>query len=585
MYSNLKSVQFVVAMLKARGVNKCVISPGNSHNALVRSIEEDSFFTTYNIVDERSAAFFAIGLIQELKEPIVILCTAGTALSNYLSGMTEAYYRKLPLIAITADKNQYYINQYEDQTIKQNDIFKDVVKFQATLPIVKDEKDEWYVNRVLNEAFLEMSHHGTGPIHINVPIDEGKFATGKYFTEEILPEVNVIERLESSTSKEIWESKIQSLSEKKVMFLYGQDDHITESIKDTVERLSTKLNCVFAVDNISNLHGKGVLHISKATQFNKNTHNQKLAPDVVISLAGNTVLDYKFELKRLKYSFEHWVVNEDGKVADPFKKLTTVCEATTEEFLSILDLYLNNTSSNNSYFEDWENENNKFLIPRFDFSNIYTVEKLIPKIPKKSILNLANSSTIRIAQYFDIDKSVQVYCNRGVNGIDGCVSTFIGQSYATDKLSFLIVGDLTFFYDMNALWNRYINKNVRIMINNNSGAALFHFNQGLKNYPTLNENVAAEHSTTTRGWAIDRGFKYLSAKNKEEFDSLLSEFISEDSDEPIIFEVFTDKERDAELQHKFYDMNKPTTQGLKIEMKKKIKSILGPETINKLRKK
>lgn len=584
MYSNLKSVQFVVAMLKARGVNKCVVSPGNSHNALVRSIEEDSFFTTYNIVDERSAAFFAIGLIQELKEPIVILCTAGTALSNYLSGMTEAYYRKLPLIAITADKNQYYINQYEDQTIKQNDIFKDVVKFQVTLPIVKDEKDQWYVNRVLNEAFLEMSHHGTGPIHINVPIDEGKFATGKYFTEKILPEVNVIERLESITSKVNWESKIQSLSEKKVLFLYGQDDHITESIKDTVERLSTKLNCVFAVDNISNLHGEGVLHISKATQFNKNMHNQKLAPDVVISLAGNTVLDYKFELKGLKYSFEHWVVNDDGKIADPFKKLTTVCEATTEEFLSILDLYLNNTSSNNSYFEDWEKENNKFLIPHFDFSNIYTVEKMIPKIPKNSILNLANSSTIRIAQYFDIDKSVQVYCNRGVNGIDGCVSTFIGQSYATDKLSFLIVGDLTFFYDMNALWNRYINKNVRIMINNNSGAALFHFNQGLKNYPTLNKNVAAEHSTTTRGWAIDRGFKYLSATNKEEFDSLLPEFISEDSNEPIIFEVFTDKERDAELQHKFYDVNKPTTQGLKIEVKKKIKSILGPETINKLRK-
>lgn len=588
MYSNLKSVQYVVAMLKVKGINKCVISPGNSHNALVRSIEEDNYFRTYNIVDERSAAFFAIGLIQELKEPVVIMCTAGTALSNYLSGVTEAFYRNLPLIAITADKNPYYINQYEDQTIIQNDIFKNVVKYHVSLPIVKDQKDEWYINRVLNEAIIEMTHHGNGPIHINVPIDEGKLAIGNSFNEKKLPSINLINRLDKQSSDEMWNSKVNLLINKKVLFIYGQDDHISEEIRENILKISKKINCVFATDNISNLHGEGVVKIAKASLFNKNAQNKELYPDIVISLAGNTVLDLKFQLKRLNYPFEHWIVNESGKVADPFKRLTTVFESSTLNFLKDLDKYLGDIESNNPYLYTWKTENEKFVVPEFEFSNLYTLKRLIELIPPNSILNLGNSTTIRLSQYFELDETIQVYANRGVNGIDGCVSTYIGQSAATDKLSFLIVGDLTYFYDMNAIWNRHVGNNVRILLSNNSGASLFHFNQGLENYPTLNENVAAEHTTTTKGWAEDQGFKYLYANSKDEFDLALTEFLVEESSQPIIFEIFTEKEKDAKIQHEFYNINKPPLEGkkaLKAGVKKTIKSLIGQDAINKLRKK
>jgi 2-succinyl-5-enolpyruvyl-6-hydroxy-3-cyclohexene-1-carboxylate synthase len=588
MYSNLKSVQYVVAMLKAKGINKCVVSPGNSHNALVRSIEEDNYFKTYNIVDERSAAFFAIGLIQELKEPIAIMCTAGTAVSNYLSGVTEAFYRKLPLVVITADKNPYYINQYEDQTIIQNDIFKNVVKYHVSLPIAKDQKDEWYINRVLNEAFLEMTHHGNGPIHINVPIDEGKLAIGKSFTEKYLPSINIINRLDRQSTVQEWKAKVKSLINKKVLFIYGQDDHISEEVRANILKISKKINCVFATDNISNLHGKGVVKIAKASLINKNAQNKELYPDIVISLAGNTVLDFKFQLKRLNHSFEHWIVNENGKVADPFMKLTTVFEMSTLNFLKDLDMYLEGIECNNYYLSAWETENKKFVVPEFEFSNLYTLDRFIKLIPPNSILNLGNSSTIRLTQYFELDETIQVYANRGVNGIDGCVSTYIGQSAVTEKLSFLIVGDLTYFYDMNAIWNRYVGNNVRILLNNNSGAALFHFNQGLDNYPSLNENVAAEHTTTTKGWAKDQGFKYLSASTKDEFDLALKEFIVKDSSQPIIFEVFTEKEKDAKIQHEFYRMNKAPLEGtqvIKAGVKKTIKSIIGQDAINKLRNK
>ena len=228
------------------------------------------------------------------------------------------------------------------------------------------------------------------------------------------------------------------------------------------------------------------------------------------------------------------------------------------------------------------------MIPDFQYSNLYTVKTLMKHIPKNSILHLGNSTTIRIAQLFELDESVEVYCNRGVNGIDGCVSTFVGQACVTDKLCFLIVGDLTFFYDMNALWNRYLGSNVRIMLNNNGGAALFHFNQGLDRYPTLNLNVAAEHNGTAKGWAESRGFSYLAARTKAEFDMAIDEFVSPESKKPIFLEVFTSKEEDARLQHEFYAMNQRRPQGseaIKVGLKKTVKSVLGEETISRLRRK
>ena len=588
MYSTLRSVQYLIAMLKAKAIKRCVISPGNSHNAIVRSIECDSFFVTYNIVDERSAAFFAIGLYQEIKEPIAICCTAGTAASNYLSGVTEAYRRNIPLVVITADKNPYYLHQSEDQMIDQPSIFKEVSKCSRTLPIIRDAKDEWYCNRILNEAFLEMDHNGKCHNHKNVPIEEGKLAIGTYFGATKLPNINIIERLDRYSCEENWRTKFESLRDKRVLIIYGQDDHISPEVSNYVSEVSNKYNCVVAVDKLSNLSCPGTLEISRAALCNRNVTNHKLFPDVVISVAGNTVLDFKFDLKNSKQEFEHWLVSEQGKVADPFKRLTAIFECPIKEFFEKMSIYAPESVTNHGYYQLWINENNRFVIPAYQYSHLYTVKTLMKHIPKNSILHLGNSTTIRIAQLFELDESVEVYCNRGVNGIDGCVSTFVGQACVTDKLCFLIVGDLTFFYDMNALWNRYLGSNVRIMLNNNGGAALFHFNQGLDRYPTLNLNVAAEHNGTAKGWAESRGFSYLAARTKAEFDMAIDEFVSPESKKPIFLEVFTSKEEDARLQHEFYAMNQRRPQGseaIKVGLKKTVKSVLGEETISRLRRK
>lgn len=574
MYSNVKSVQLLVAMLKAKKVKNIVVSAGTSHDAIARSLECDDYFKTYNIVDERSAAFFALGLIQELNETVAIVCTAGTAAVNYLTGVTEASRRNLPLVVITADKNPYYYNQFEDQMVDQINLFKSVVKHTVSLPMIKDDKDRWYCERLLNEAFLEINHHGTGPVHINIPIEEGMFAIGDTFTTKELPKIKVIERLDVSSDLNKWEEKFRSLKNKKILIVYGQDYNVTQSRIEKLEKIFRNYNCLISTEKLSNLHCEGAIEMSKVSRMmTVSGEFEQICPDVVISLAGSVAWDGKFALKSNNKKFENWLVSEFGMVQDFYRNLTNIFECSIDEFLEKMSNY--EIDEKNDYYNLCKNLDAKFELPNFEYSNLYVTQKLMNNIPKDSILNLANSSTIRLAQYFDNDPSIKIYCNRGIHGIDGCMSTFIGQSAVTDKLSFLIIGDLTFFYDMNALWNRYVGKNVRIMLVNNSGAALFHFNQGLQKYPTLNENVAADHNATAKGWTESRGFKYLSSTNKEEFDKNLVEFVNPNSDKPIILEVFTKKEEDARLQHEFFEYNLPDSEKLKRNIKSVIKKAIG----------
>ena len=574
MYSNVKSVQLLVAMLKAKKVKNIVVSAGTSHDAIARSLECDDYFKTYNIVDERSAAFFALGLIQELNETVAIVCTAGTAAVNYLTGVTEASRRNLPLVVITADKNPYYYNQFEDQMVDQINLFKSVVKHTVSLPMIKDDKDRWYCERLLNESFLEINHHGTGPVHINIPIEEGMFAIGDTFTTKELPKIKVIERLDVSSDLNKWEEKFRSLKNKKILIVYGQDYNVTQSRIEKLEKIFRNYNCLISTEKLSNLHCEGAIEMSKVSRMmTVSGEFKQICPDVVISLAGSVAWDGKFALKSNNKKFENWLVSEFGMVQDFYRNLTNIFECSIDEFLEKMSNY--EIDEKNDYYNLCKNLDAKFELPNFEYSNLYVTQKLMNNIPKDSILNLANSSTIRLAQYFDNDPSIKIYCNRGIHGIDGCMSTFIGQSAVTDKLSFLIIGDLTFFYDMNALWNRYVGKNVRIMLVNNSGAALFHFNQGLQKYPTLNENVAADHNATAKGWTESRGFKYLSSTNKEEFDKNLVEFVNPNSDKPIILEVFTKKEEDARLQHEFFEYNLPDSEKLKRNIKSVIKKAIG----------
>ncbi len=552
MYSDIKSVQIIVALLKKYNIKHIVISPGNRHSSFVRSVEGDDFFTCYSVVDERSAGFFAIGLIKELRVPVAISCTSGTAVSNYISPMSEAFYSKLPLIAITADRNPYYMYQKEEQMVPQVNIFREICKKAVTLPIVKDQKDFWYAGRLVNEALLDIERFGDGPVHINYPIEDGLFD----FNTETLPEVTKIDII-SKTDESLWEQRAKQLSEaKRILVLYGQAFPLNAEEEQVIESFAKKYGAVFLVDHLANLKCYGTLQgYTPVKQFRYEVV-KKLLPEIVISVNGNSIEVFDW-LKSHGGKASYWNIDKSGKIADPYRTLNTVFECSEMEFFEKMCEYKAD-DSNSTYYNEWKALESKVKIPDYDYSDIYAVQKFMELIPENSLLNLANSNTVRFAQMFPLKKSVEVHCNRGVNGIDGSMSSFIGQSCVHNGLSFLIIGDLSFFYDMNCLWSRYIGNNIRIMLNNNGCGEIFYTNSK-QDKATVGKHIAADNSATAKGWAESQGFLYLSSHTKEEFDKNLAVFLDDKTDMPVIFEVFTDKNANQNELTKYKKANEIMT--------------------------
>ncbi len=581
MASKMENVRILAAMLKAYKIKNVVLSPGNRNLPLVNMLETDEYFNCYSVVDERSAGFFAVGLIERLQEPVAICCTSGTAICDYSSAVAEAYYQELPLVVLTADRCHYYLNQREAQMIPQASILRDITKASVQLPIINNPKEVWYCKNQIHTALLELEHHGRGPVHINFEIDEG---LGAYCDKvrEPLPNIAPMTLLEYSRKPEIWKQKAQTLANaKRVLVIYGQSAPCSPERSDKIESFSDKYNVTICTDHLSNLHTSKCVNAFTMLNSLEGDAKAQIMPDLVIMLEGN----YVFNINRLLgcYKGKCWLVSPSGKVQDPLRCLTDVFECNTDEFLDYFTHNGGKKTENTQYFEKFSEINSSFTVPEVGYSDIYTAKQLMASLPKRCLLHLANSSTVRVANLFSVEKDVEVYCNRGTNGIDGSLSSLVGQANVYDGLAFLLIGDLSFFYDMNGLWNNFVGSNVRIMLNNNEGAAIFHYSYGEEKIKTINRHIAAEHFSTAKGWVESRGFTYLCAHNKEEFDKNLKIFTDDkNSDKPIFFEVFTHKDEDAKLLHSVYESN--TDQSIKAKAKRFASSALGQSKIDKIKK-
>lgn len=553
MYSVHKNVQIILALLKKYGVKHLVLSAGTRHIPVVFSAEQDNDFKCYSIVDERSAGFFALGLIQTLQEPVAIVCTSGTAASNYASAVTEAYYQHLPLVVLTADRNQYYLNQQEDQCIPQMELYKGVCRKKVDLPIIRDDRDFWYCSRLVNEALLELDHREKGPVHINFQIDDNypiEWGTFK-FTEKELPEVVKIDRLMAMDDENSWKHLSNTLTTKKVLILYGQNVPISDEETQIIEEFCLKYNVVLVREHLSNLHIATKSINNLLFSHMTDAEWDSLCPDIVITMNGSMILNIRGQMRRMAKKLQHWHVSPDGKVSDPFMCMSQIIECSPIYFFKRMTNYAQ--GNQNTYYDEWKKLEGEKIVNnvkdcKVDYSAVYAIKSLLEKMPDDSLLHISNSNSIRIANMFPIKETVDVYCNRGTCGIDGSMSTYIAQSYITPKPSFMLIGDLSFFYDMNAIWNRYCTKNTRILLCNNSGGALFHspYYKTVQDFETIDVHIAASHETSAEGWAKSRGFSYLSAHNQNEFDIAIEDFVSQSSEKPIVFEVFTDKDIDVQ---------------------------------------
>ncbi|MBO4214474.1 MAG: 2-succinyl-5-enolpyruvyl-6-hydroxy-3-cyclohexene-1-carboxylic-acid synthase [Lachnospiraceae bacterium] len=574
MYSKIKNVQYLVQLLKEHGVHHMVLSPGARDIPISHSVEEDPFFTCYSVVDERSAAYFAIGLSQQLGNEIVaIVCTSSVAASNYMPGITEAFYLKVPLLVITCDRNPRLLGQMENQMIDQVDMFKNFCKKCVNLPLIEAPEDDWYCQRLVNEAILEVKHHGMGPVQINVPISGGI----GMFQEEGLPKVTKIERIEYARDEEMWENRKNRLYEaKKILVVCGQRTPATSEEYGYMEQFAKKYNCVIATERISNVEVEGSLNIYGACEVMPLEKFDEFIPDIVITLGGNFVSRIKDLLRARCGKFEHWSIAEDGVICDVVKSLTTVFECTPYDFFKYYGGDDEEGVGNDlMYFKQWAEYMELAKFPELEYSNSYAIKKLSEKMPAGSLMHLGILNATRIMSYCTVEPNMISYSNVGAFGIDGSMSTFMGQSVASpDKLCFLVIGDLSFFYDMNALQIKHVGKNVRIFLINNHGAAEFHYFMGQKLIPTINWHIAAEHSTDAEGWIKSRHFNYFSAHNKEEFDANIDAFINPNADCPQVFEIFTEKDKDADILKAFRDSfkeKKTTMEKVERKVEKAVK--------------
>lgn len=553
MYSEKRNIIQLLSLLKQFGINKFVVSPGSRHIPIVISMEADPFFKLYSVVDERSASFFALGLIQKFSEPVGVICTSGTASANYCSAISEAYYQELPLLVLTADRHPALLDQHEDQMIHQAMMYQNVAKKVYNLPVVNDEIDAWYNNRLINEALLELGHHGNGPVQINIPVPNH---IDNFSTLE-LPVERKIDRFDAETSMDGWKEIADKLSRSKIVLVCGEGLKFTERENKALNSFVNTFDCIILADKMSNCHVDFSINNSfPVVQALSNADIKELCPDIIISIRAN----YSFnpELKALAFrfgldKFENWFISPSGKVIDVFHNLSRVFEMSEMYFFEQAVLYAKCSYNDHDYANTWLVIARSIEEPHTPYGHINAVGTFLSHIPENSVLHLANSNSVRIAQLFSFPDSVEVHCNRGTDGIDGCMSTMVGFASESEQPVFLLIGDLTFFYDMNALWNRHLNKNVRIFLCNNGGGAIMHMpkrpqfaEDHLPNY------ISAKHSASAKAWAEDRGFLYLSASNQSELDENILKFVSPSNDCPVLMEVFSEMLSDTDIFKGYY---------------------------------
>ena len=557
MYSSIKSVRYLVAALKAYDIRNIVIAPGGSDIPIIHSIETDSYFECYSGVDERSLVYFAIGLSQIKNEAVACVCTSGTAVSNFLPGMTEAFYQDVPIVAITADKNPYRLDHLEIQKIRQDNIFQNVVKASVDLPLIESGESEKSFLRELKITLAQLRNNGQGPVHINLPIIED-FSV---YDEAQLPDIQPIQ-CPNLLNPETWKTINKKIDQfNKIMIIAGQSIGYDDEFIDEINSFVEKYNCVVICDYLSNLHCKKSLNAYPVLDLhNSFTLDSSLVPDLIISF-GNNLSSYVLKpfLRKYCQSTFHIEIDDTGRFRDPFDSLSILVDCDPFCFFKEINkINRNSASGSNEYFNQWKKSSQEINLLDFDLSSFRVAKELASRIPDNSILHVAILNSTRLIQLFDLPSSVKVFSNIGALGIDGCLSSFIGQSAGHDGFSYCLIGDLSFFYDMNALGIRNISNNARIILLNNQGGSEFHYLMGKEVIPTINNFISAKHFKTAYGWVVSLGFDYYGVTTLDELTQALDAAIMP-SDNPIFIEVFLDMEQDAMNLKEIITNNEPKT--------------------------
>lgn len=557
-YTNERNHQILISLLKAHGVRYVVASPGTTNSVFIGSIQNDNYFHIYSAVDERSASYIANGLILETGEPVVISCTGATAARNYMSGATEAYYSKLPLLIITSSQPTNRIGHLFPQVTDRTSPPNDVCKLSVEVPVVNNADDEWQCEVECNRALLELKRHGGGPVHINL-ITSYRYSEKTALTCKELPPVRMIKRYGSRDA-------LPAMPSGKVAIFVGYHKVWSPQLVTAVEHFCASNNAIVLADHPSNYNGK--YKIPYALVINQSSINKANIPafdvDLLIHIGEVTGEEGAPRMIRSK---ETWRVSPDGEIRDYFKNISAVFEMEEETFF---DLFSKGGVINEAYYKECNSVYQKLLEKRqvvqkqMPFSNTWVAGELALRIPEKSSVVLAILNTLRTWNYASFKDSVNVFCPLGGFGIDGATSLSLGVSLANpNKICYCVTGDLAFFYDLNSLGNRNLLPNLRILLVNNGCGVEFKKTYAMA-YRLLGDEVdefvaAARHNGNQSGNLIkhfseDLGFEYLTASSKVDFDNVYKRFVTPElTEKPMLFEVFVNADDECKALNVVHD--------------------------------
>ena len=565
-YSSIPSAQSVVQHFRAKGIKNIVISPGSRNAPLIIGFSEDPFFSCFSIVDERCAAFFALGIAQQLRKPVAVICTSGSALLNYYPAIAEAFYSNIPLIVVSADRPTYKIDIGDGQTIRQDHVFEKHIGYSVNLKqdvihateTVKEFLPKWLskntadtvqknvqkfnddeLNKVLNST-LKYMH----PAHINIPFEEPLY--------DSIPETTVDALTVFDKTRE--EEPIQGIdnfislwkTSKRKMVLVGVN-HADTIAQELLNKLAEDPSIIVLTETTSNLHHPNFFpSIDSIIAPIENSESKEmlfeaLRPDILLTFGG-LIISKKIKAFLRKYKPEHHWHVDTKRANDTFFSQPYHVKTGIGYFLS--ELLNGSRKTKSEYFSYWSNVKEHYRFKReaylgqIPFSDLLAFDLISKNIPKNHHLQLANSSAVRYMQLFDLQPSVHVYCNRGTSGIDGSTSTAIGASLYSQTPTVLITGDISFLYDSNGLWNNYIRPDFRIILINNQGGGIFRILPGQEDAPNFENYFETVHSFDARQLCTMYGIEYFRSNDINSLQLAFKTFY-EDSTGPKLLEIIT----------------------------------------------
>lgn len=544
-YPQNKLAQLVLQQCIVSGIEIVVISPGSRNAPLTIGFVNHPKINTLSIVDERSAAFFALGIAQQTLKPVAVVCTSGSALLNYYPAVAEAFYSNIPLVVISADRPKHLIDIGDGQTIRQENVFENHILFSANL-IEKESSS--YKNNELIQTALKLTIELKGPVHINVPFDEPLYETvdnlyefefniekkeNALLKQSLLDEEPLkVEELQKFAS--IWNKSTKKI----VLVGVNYPDELIQTQLDHIVKDPSVL--VFTETSSNVYNNKFINCIDKLISHLNDIELKDLQPEILLTFGGMVVSKrIKQFLRKLKPK-HHWHIDKEN-APDTFHCLSHHFAISPQLFFSQLFFLTEKKESN--YQKDWLNikntrqlNHNKFL-SKVEFSDLKVFDIINQSFPNNTYLQLSNSSIVRYSQLFDLNKTIKVFCNRGTSGIDGSTSTAIGAAYTQTQQTVFITGDISFFYDSNALWNKYIKNNFRVIVINNSGGGIFRFIPGPKSSGAL-DYFETSHNLNASHLCKMFDFDYVSAKSVNDLKDVLNTFYQEQN-KPKLLEVFT----------------------------------------------